>query len=70
MYRRCQAYDALEQIETAYKDAREVHRLDPNNKAIQPYLTKLHKEFSEKVATAISLSGRVASVTRAPFSSI
>ena len=49
LFRRCQAHDALDHVELAYNDAREVHRIDPNNKAIQPYLVKLHKSVSEKV---------------------
>ncbi len=49
LYRRCQAHEALDNVELAYKDAREVHKLDPNNKAIQPYLERLHKAVSEKV---------------------
>jgi hypothetical protein len=49
LFRRCQAYEALNQVDLAYKDAREVHRLDANNKAIQPILQRLHKAFSDKV---------------------
>ena len=50
LFRRCQAYEALNQVDSAYKDAREVHRVDPNNKAIQPVLVRLHKAVSEKVS--------------------
>ncbi len=49
LYRRCQAQDSLGNFEAAYKDAREVLKLDPGNKAIQPFLVKLHKAVSEKV---------------------
>lgn len=59
LYRRCVANDGLENVENAYKDAREVHRLDPNNKAIQPYLTKLHKAFSEKLTLMSQTSNKV-----------
>ena len=50
LYRRCQAYEALGKVDAAYKDAREVHRVDPNNSAIQPVLVRLHKAVSEKVS--------------------
>ena len=47
--RRCQAYESLNQVDSAYKDAREVHRVDPKNNAIEPVLVRLHKAVSEKV---------------------
>jgi len=49
LYRRCQAHDALNEPEAAYKDAREVHKLDPNNTAVKPYLERLHAVVSQKV---------------------
>ena len=36
-------------MDSAYKDAREVHRVDPKNNAIEPVLVRLHKAVSEKV---------------------
>lgn len=50
LFRRCQAHEALGQVDSAYKDAREVHRLDPNNPALQPVLVRLHKAVSQKVS--------------------
>ena len=52
---RCQAYEALGQVDSAYKDAREVHRIDPNNPAIQPVLVRLHKAVSLKVMNVATL---------------
>lgn len=49
LFRRCQAHEALKQVDSAYKDAREVHRVDPKNPAIEPVLVRLHKAVSEKV---------------------
>ena len=49
LFRRCQAYEALDKIDSAYKDAREVHRVDPKNKAIEPVLVRLHKAMSAKL---------------------
>lgn len=49
LFRRCQAYEAVDKVDSAYKDARECHRVDPNNAALQPVLVRLHKAVSEKV---------------------
>ena len=49
LFRRCQAYEALEKFEEAYKDARQVHNLDANNKAITPILKRLHNIVQERV---------------------
>ena len=49
LFRRCQAHEALKQVDKAYQDAREVHRVDPKNPAIEPVLVRLHKAVSEKV---------------------
>jgi len=50
LFRRCQAYEALGKVDSAYQDARECHRVDPNNAALQPVLVRLHKAVSEKVS--------------------
>ena len=31
LFRRCQAYEALNKVDSAYADAKEVHNLDPKN---------------------------------------
>ena len=49
LFRRCQAYEALEKYEEAYKDARQVHNLDPQNKPIAPILKKLHTIVQDRV---------------------
>ena len=49
LFRRCQAHEALNQVEKAYNDAREVHRVDPKNPSIEPVLVRLHKVVSAKV---------------------
>ncbi len=49
LFRRCQAYEALEKYEEAYKDARQVHNLDPQNKPIAPILKRLHGIVQERV---------------------
>lgn len=54
LFRRCQAYDKLEQFSEAFKDARAVNHLDPNNSAVKPYLTKLNVKVQEMVCSCIS----------------
>ncbi len=49
LFRRCQAYEALEKYEEAYKDSRQVHNLDKQNKAIAPILNRLHTIVQERV---------------------
>lgn len=56
LFRRCQAYEALEKYEEAYKDARQVHNLDPQNKAIAPILKRLHGVVQERVISFVSTS--------------
>ena len=50
---------ALNQVDSAYKDAREVHRVDPKNAAIEPVLVRLHKAVSEKLADLSQTSTKV-----------
>jgi len=59
LFRRCQAHEALNQVDSAYKDAREVHRVDPKNAAIEPVLVRLHKAVSEKLADLSQTSTKV-----------
>jgi tetratricopeptide (TPR) repeat protein len=49
LFRRCQAHEALEKYEEAYKDARQVHNLDKKNKAIAPILKRLHDIVQDRV---------------------
>ena len=59
LFRRCQAHEALEQVDSAYKDAREVHRVDPKNPAIEPVLVRLHKAVSQKLNDLSQTSTKV-----------
>lgn len=49
LFRRCQAYEALEKYEEAYKDARQIHNLDPQNKLIAPILKRLQPIVQDRV---------------------
>lgn len=59
LFRRCQAYEALEKIDCAYADAKEVHNLDPKNKAIEPVLVRLHKAVQAKMNELAKTSNKV-----------
>ncbi|XP_077275599.1 protein unc-45 homolog B-like isoform X1 [Temnothorax americanus] len=43
LYRRCQALEALDRFEEAYRDAEIIISSDPNNKVIQPVKKRLHE---------------------------
>ena len=49
LYRRCQAYEALDEVEQAYTDAKAVHNVDPKNKAIEPFLLRLHAKVQARI---------------------
>ena len=53
LFRRCQAYEALEKYEEAYKDVRQAHHYDVNNKAIAPVLQRLHDIVQDRVRPRI-----------------
>ena len=50
---------ALNQVDSAYTDAREVHRIDPKNKSIEPVLVRLHKAVSLKINEMGQTSNKV-----------
>jgi len=49
LFRRCQAFEGMEKVEEAYKDAMALVKADPRNKAIQPVLERLMPIIHEKV---------------------
>lgn len=59
LFRRCQAHEALNHVDSAYTDAREVHRIDPKNKSIEPVLVRLHKAVSLKINEMGQTSNKV-----------
>ena len=62
LFRRCQAYEALDKIDVAYADAKQVHNLDPKNKAIEPMLVRLHKAVQAKLGEMAQTSNKVKSM--------
>lgn len=59
LFRRAQAYEALEQTEKAYADARAVQGIDPKNKEVQQMLTRLHKVVQDLIEEKTKTSGKV-----------
>lgn len=49
LFRRCQALEALDRLEEAYRDARQAHTVDPGNKALEPILKRLHEVVQERL---------------------
>lgn len=59
LFRRCQALEAEERFEEAYRDARAVITSDPSNKAIQPIATRLHELCQERLKEKSKVSAKV-----------
>ena len=59
LYRRCQAYEALDKVEQAYSDAKAVHNCDPKNKAIEPFLLRLHAKVQAKINEQSTTASKV-----------
>lgn len=49
LFRRCQAFEAMERYEDAYKDAMQLLRVDPKNTAIQPVLARLNPIIQDRI---------------------
>merc|ERR1719445_1102018 len=59
LFRRCQAYEALNKVDSAYADAKEVHNLDPKNKALEPVLLRLFKAVQAKLEEVSQTANKV-----------
>jgi len=59
LFRRAQAYEALEKFEEAYKDATALFKADPSNKTVQPMLKRLHVIVEERLARNAKTSSKV-----------
>jgi len=62
LYRRSLAYEGLGQIDSAYNDARQVHKVDPKNKDIEPVLVRLHRAVQQKVTEMAQTANKVKSM--------
>jgi len=59
LFRRCQALEALERFEEAYRDARNIILFDPNNKIIQPMVARLYEVVQERHKENSRVSAKV-----------
>lgn len=59
LYRRCQAFEALERFEEAYRDAKYISLSDPNNRFIQPIAARLHEIVQERHKENSRISAKV-----------
>ncbi|KAK3857144.1 hypothetical protein Pcinc_036588 [Petrolisthes cinctipes] len=59
LFRRAQAYEALNQQEKAYTDARTLQVVDPKNSEVQHMLTRLHKRVQDILEEKTKTSGKV-----------
>jgi len=67
LYRRCQAYEALDKVEQAYTDAKAVHNVDPKNKAIEPFLLRLHAKVQARINEMSTTSSKVSKMFELVF---
>lgn len=67
LFRRCQALEALERFEEAYRDARIIVNVDPSNKAVQPILARLHEIVQERHRQNSRVSSKVAQMFELAF---
>ncbi|RZF48427.1 hypothetical protein LSTR_LSTR011380 [Laodelphax striatellus] len=67
LFRRCQALDSLNRHEEAYRDARHLNVIDPNNKAVQPILSRLHEIVQENQKKNAQVENKVSQMFRYAF---
>ena len=49
LFRRCQALEALGRVQEAYRDARHLHNEQPDNREVQPLLSRLYAAVQKQV---------------------
>ncbi|XP_046608289.1 protein unc-45 homolog B [Neodiprion virginianus] len=67
LFRRCQALDAMERYEEAYRDARNLVTVDPSNKTIQPILARLHEIVQERLRVNSQINTKVSQMFNLAF---
>ncbi|EDW83829.1 uncharacterized protein Dwil_GK13474 [Drosophila willistoni] len=67
LYRRATAYEALDKVEEAYKDATNIFKSDPGNKIVQPILHRLHLVVEERGARNAKTSTKVKQMMELTF---
>ncbi|EFN75678.1 protein unc-45 homolog B [Harpegnathos saltator] len=67
LFRRCQALEALERFEEAYRDAKYLILSDPNNTSIQPIAIRLHQIVLERDKENSRTSAKVSQMSKIAF---
>lgn len=67
LFRRAQALESLERFEEAYRDAKVIFTVDPNNKAVQPVLSRLHAIVQERARQSAQTSNKVDQMFKLAF---
>ncbi|ENN77600.1 hypothetical protein HUJ04_000770 [Dendroctonus ponderosae] len=67
LFRRCQALESLERFEEAYRDATQIFKDDPTNKAVQPYLQRLHRIVEERARINSQTNNKLESMLKIVF---
>lgn len=67
LYRRCQALENLQRYEEAYRDATQIFKDDPTNKAIQPVLENLHRIVQERGRQHAQIHSKVENMMKIVF---
>lgn len=67
LFRRCQALDALQRYEEAYRDARNVITVDPTNKPVKPILARLHEIVQERLKVNSQINTKVSQMFKLAF---
>ena len=67
LFRRCQAYEALDKVDSAYADAKMCHSLDPKNKSLEPILNRLYKAVQAKFEEVSQTANKVKSMFEIVF---
>lgn len=67
LFRRSQALENLEKFEEAYRDAKTIFTVDPNNKAVQPVLSRLHAIVQERARRNAQTGNKVEQMFKLAF---
>ncbi|KAL8594973.1 hypothetical protein ACOMHN_038770 [Nucella lapillus] len=67
LFRRCQAHEALGQVDEAYRDVTTLMRVDPKNSAVSILYQKLNPIMQDKVKKQTSLTSKVSQMLNLAF---
>ncbi|XP_055959152.1 protein unc-45 homolog B isoform X2 [Patella vulgata] len=67
LFRRCQAYEGLDKVDEAFRDAALLMKIDPSNKAITPIFKRLNPIVQQKVKEQNSMTNKVSQMFNLAF---